>query len=160
LVKRIHNTHITIPFLYNALQSDQFKPKGLWYGINFSWLEWMRSEEPQWEGHLNYLLDIDFTHILQLDTVDKILQFSNEYKIEYKDCPHLSAKGSWMNWDLVASHYDGIEINPYQWSLRLELLWYYGWDVASGCIWNIEAIKEYRLIDLKEIESQKIIVNI
>ena len=57
-----------------------------------------------------------------------------------------------IDWAEVASKYDGIIISPYQWSLRLdmEMMWYYGWDCASGCIWNISAIKE-----LKEVQNGK-----
>jgi len=39
---------------------------------------------------------------------------------------------------VVSKEYDGIEIAPYQWDARLSLIWYYGWDVASGCIWNLD----------------------
>ena len=45
------------------------------------------------------------------------------------------------DWAKVASHYDGIEICPYIESRR-NMTWYYGWDVASGCVWNASGIKE------------------
>jgi hypothetical protein len=47
-----------------------------------------------------------------------------------------------IDWRRVASVYDGIIIAPYQWSRRLDggARWYYGWDCASGCIWNATAI--------------------
>ncbi len=50
----------------------------------------------------------------------------------------------WNKWPIdrraVAEKYDGIIIAPYQWSRRMNLDWYYTWDCASGCIWNLSAI--------------------
>ena len=43
----------------------------------------------------------------------------------------------------VMDEYDGIIIAPYQYSCRLmnsSTAWYYGWDCASGCIWNLGCI--------------------
>lgn len=54
--------------------------------------------------------------------------------------------GLWVsvNWPLIATRWDGIIIAPYQWSCRYDdrTFWYYGWDCASGCIWNLHAITD------------------
>lgn len=44
----------------------------------------------------------------------------------------------------IGARYDGIVITPYVWSMRLDrsAFWYYGWDCASGCIWNASAVAE------------------
>ena len=49
-----------------------------------------------------------------------------------------------IDWNRVAKKYQGIIITPYIWERRLTTTctWYYGWDVASGCIWDNKAIKE------------------
>ena len=47
-----------------------------------------------------------------------------------------------IDWPKVASHYDGIEICPYLYDMRMDSDWYYGWDVASGCVWSASGIKE------------------
>ena len=39
------------------------------------------------------------------------------------------------------------EINPYIYKARYEYMFYYGWDCASGCVWNIDSVKEISLID-------------
>lgn len=46
-------------------------------------------------------------------------------------------------WPKVAKEYQGIIISPYQWERRdfFGTFWYSGWDCASGCIWDKEAIK-------------------
>lgn len=47
-----------------------------------------------------------------------------------------------VDWPALAERYDGIVIAPYQWQARLDddCFWYYSWDCASGCIWNLDAI--------------------
>ena len=39
---------------------------------------------------------------------------------------------------VAAEGWAGIEIAPYIWARRLDgpARWYYGWDAASGCIWD------------------------
>ena len=64
-----------------------------------------------------------------------------------------------INWSAVAKDYYGIEISPYRPKYRLALgyLWYYGWDVASGCIWNKDAIRGVRLLkDFGEIPKESV----
>lgn len=53
-----------------------------------------------------------------------------------------------IQWEKVKKEYDGIVIAPYQWECRLrnKFMWYYSWDCASGCIWNIDAIATMDLI--------------
>jgi hypothetical protein len=56
-----------------------------------------------------------------------------------------------IDWARVAEEYQGIIIAPYCWQRRLDgpaHSWYYGWDCASGCIWDAEAIAE--LVAIKE----------
>ena len=117
-------------------QKNDLKPRGFWYSIDDEWKTWVQSEMPEWLGEHEYLVDIGDSNILFLDTPDKIINFHKEYRQ-----PHDMVDWHGMvDWNRVSQTYNGIEINPYQWSLRLELLWYYGWDVASGCIWNLEKV--------------------
>ena len=44
-------------------------------------------------------------------------------------------------------------ITPYQWELRFELDWYYGWDVASGCVWNLSVIESMEPVTRPAIEA-------
>lgn len=52
-----------------------------------------------------------------------------------------------FDWIDVASRYSGIEIAPYQWKRRIHpsTFWYYTWDCASGCIWDLSAIKKFEV---------------
>lgn len=55
-----------------------------------------------------------------------------------------------IKWDKVADDYGGIEICPWI-EKRKYYLWYNTFDVASGCIWNINSIiKDTELIYKKK----------
>lgn len=52
-----------------------------------------------------------------------------------------------IDWKRVAKKYHGIIITPYIWEQRLgRHMWYYGWDCASGCIWNARAIESITMV--------------
>ena len=42
-----------------------------------------------------------------------------------------------IDWEAALADWDGELIAPYMWSRRLEYMWYYGWDCASGGTWNL-----------------------
>lgn len=47
-----------------------------------------------------------------------------------------------VDWSHVIEEFDGVVIAPYRYERRLDSAygWYYGWDCASGCVWNLDAI--------------------
>ena len=122
-------------------QEPRPKPRGLWYGIGPSWIDWVRSEMPDWEVDNVFKIDIDESKMLLIRNIEELAAFDKEYGDD---------GGRWknINWHNVASKYGGIEIAPYLYEGRYEYMWYYGWDVASGCIWddgvimNIEKINK------------------
>ncbi len=62
-----------------------------------------------------------------------------------------------IDWPLLAGiDWDGIEICPYlQEFRRSNSGWYYGWDVASGCIWDSEAlVGEPKLLWQRDTEKE------
>ena len=120
--------------------SDYSKPPGLWYAAGNAWVEWCRSEIPEWLQGIRfcYQVDIDTTKILQLKNAEEIDDFTRQFGIEV--IPGLT-RHIGIDWHKVAKQFSGIEIIPYCWERRLEHAWYYGWDIASGCCWGIDAIK-------------------
>ncbi len=58
------------------------------------------------------------------------------------DVPRYSWASKAVDWTRIASEYQGIIIAPYVWECRLNdsCNWYYGWDCASGCIWDAAAV--------------------
>lgn len=129
-------------------QDVYFKPKGLWYGIGTAWIDWVRTEMPDWESDNVFLIDIDTTKIKVLSTLDEIIAFNKEYGV-------VDANSSFKNtffsnrdidWRKVASEYSGFEISPYIWKARNLFMWYSTFDIASGCIWDGSIIKQVKLL--------------
>jgi len=124
------------------------KPNGLWVSVedsDYSWHDWCIAEDFSISA-LQFPHRVELVHdanILLLDTDDKILAFTDEYKNpppEIQDSRWTSSW--WIDWKRVAREYQGIIITPYSWELRLDsrVNWYYGWDCACGVIWNKRAI--------------------
>jgi len=122
-------------------QKTTMKPNGFWYGFGHEWIDWVRSEMPGWEGKYIYEVDIGNSNVLQIKTHMELMMFNREYQSNLSDTGFKREEGEAIDWKKVASKYDGIEINPYQYEARFQYLWYYGWDVASGCIWNLNNVK-------------------
>lgn len=131
------------------------KPSGLWVSAEGEndWKEWCSSESFHTE-----LLDIPNeihlkpdANILWLRSGDQLDEFTKMYGRE-NPLAALSPglfREPCIDWSRVAQDYQGIVISPYQWSRRMERFtsWYYGWDCASGCIWNVEAIDEVSVLE-------------
>ena len=137
-------------------QKTDMKPKGLWYGFGNAWLEWVRSEMPDWEGnHIYHVIFPDSKNMLKIKNVLEIMEFTKEYSItndklrDYFGDGLAQAYGihqtMYIDWEKVSKKYEGIEIYPYLYNARNQLMWYYGWDVASGCVWN------FSNVELKEL---------
>jgi hypothetical protein len=110
------------------------KPNGFWYSVEEDWERWCRSELPDWlVGRTQYEVELGEENILKLCSVRQIKMFHDQYSIT---CSGQLCK--MPEWVKVAQEYDGIEIAPYQWNLRMNdyYFWYYPWDCASGCIWR------------------------
>jgi hypothetical protein len=48
-----------ITYKSNDTQCLGYKPKGLWYGLGASWVDWVRNEMPHWETEHVFKIDID-----------------------------------------------------------------------------------------------------
>jgi hypothetical protein len=117
-------------------QEITFKPNGLWYGIGSSWIDWVRREMPEWEKEDAYLLELDKSNMIVISNYEELLNFHKEFKSE----------NGYIDWSVVASKYDGIEIAPHIREARWKINWYSTWDVASGCIWTSNVIKSSKLL--------------
>ena len=140
----------TTPYEYTefkpVVQKDEPapKPNGLWYACGSEWLDFdYKVKNPKYL----YKLDIDYSRVLKLTKKD-IKKFEKEYLQE-----HPKVQDYYMiNWKKVAEKYSGIEICPFMQDIHdLAIfenlhIWYYGWDVASGCIWDRSAIKNVELL--------------
>ena len=114
-------------------QEVRFKPMGLWYGIGSSWIDWVRSEMPAWESENVFKIGINESRIKIIRVYDELVEFDKEYGVPFN---FGYKKYTNIDWGKVANDYGGIEIVPYIYEARRKIDWYYGWDVASGCIWG------------------------
>lgn len=127
-------------------QRVHFKPRGFWVSVKGEddWPTWCREEDFAW-ARLESCQEVkvsETANILLLDTPISMIQFHRDYHGPL--IPEQPSRFTeYIDWTRVAAEYDGIIIAPYHWSLRMndDLFWYYTWDVASGCIWNLDAIE-------------------
>lgn len=118
---------------------------GLWVGVGEAWREWCEYED--WDpGTLGVRHVVELTpeaNVLVLETPEELDQFTARFGIQtYPD--HLLAGDFEIDWEQVKNVHQGLIIAPYQWTRRHALYWYYGWDCASGCIWDENAIYAIR----------------
>lgn len=127
--------------------------RGFWVSVEGgepSWRDWCAET-----GFRPHALVCE--HKVNLKPTAKILYITNEAELrqftkKYRDrtSPQNTPSSTWaIDWDLVAVTYQGIIITPYLWGCRLDsaTIWYYGWDCASGCIWDISAIESVKLME-------------
>jgi len=121
-----------------------FKPEGLWYECqDASAIDWKEFCETGLTGGASrydssYDVVLNDYEILFITDKNDFKKFEKMYGIPNPDFP----EDIRIDWPKVTSHYDGIEICPYRKDMRMKADWYYGWDVASGCVWNTSGIKE------------------
>jgi hypothetical protein len=118
-----------------------FKPKGLWLSVDgeYDWPSWCRAERFL-EGTLRHRTPMrlrEDANVLRLSTLEELRAFSAEHARPAFPGAEIMTE---IDWSVIAERYDGIVIAPYRWDCRLDLMWYYGWDCASGCIWNLDAL--------------------
>lgn len=146
-MQRIHHTNeqvLDLSRTYN--QTFYKKPLGLWYGIDNSWRDWLeQAENPDRLGANHFLLDIDISKILIIDSMDKLKAFDSEFSYMPENLKNLDSVYWRIDWQGLAQRYSGIEIAPYQEidSFRF-CAWYSSWNVASGCIWDLSVIKSLK----------------
>jgi len=118
------------------------KPHGLWYSINDEWKQWCIDNN--WRtDHLEkcYELEIDKDLILSV-SMDELNDVVSAYTAK-------GILGYQPNWEEISEYYSGFEIldfNHLKTCTEKELAWAYGWDVSSGCIWDVDAIKSVEVV--------------
>ena len=124
---------------HKDLHSIDQKPRGLWYACGDEWYTYCSSafKDRYDEFRHVYLLDIDMSKMLVFKTPEQLLEFHKKFK-------HNTGSYANINWVSVSERYSGIEICPHHWGLRRKLSWYSTWSVASGCVWDLDIIKNVK----------------
>ena len=136
------------------LQSDDYKPSGLWVSCESSeaddrdWAAWCLAEGHSLE-RLRYTYEVrlvDDANVLHLDTPEKMVAFQAEFATFIGFSRNIAGH---IRWQAVAECYQGILIAPYFYMFRLDpkFHWYYPWDAASGCIWDLDAIDAFKFYE-------------
>jgi hypothetical protein len=145
-------------------QEIDAKPSGLWLSAGDDWARWKTEEEHEVESlrHKARVTLVDEVNVLWVRGEAELRRFTREWTaydptdedgglLVATGLPRTTSNGGleWIHnyriaWPSVADEYDGIVIAPYVWECRLgpATAWYYGWDCASGCVWNLEVIDE------------------
>jgi hypothetical protein len=129
---------------YAAGQRD--KPDGFWVSVEGEqdWKSWCKQSGfyPR-ELQAEHVVTLGpGANILYLSTVAELDTFNKEYGLPNRDRHQYSfSVHEYVDWRGLTLDYDGLIIAPYQYSRRMKFGWYYGWDCASGCIWNLDAIE-------------------
>lgn len=154
MMKLIHYTNEPFDLQSNKYDEEELsrhaKPNGLWVSVEgqYDWFWWCEGEQYNLESlTVSYEVVLkEDTNILHLKTADEVRAFGKMYGIPAK---WIWSDGdiSELRWNEVKEKYQGIVIAPYQWDCRMasETSWYYGWDCASGCIWDLDCIKDFNL---------------
>lgn len=116
-----------------------FKPVGLWLSVDEDWKRWCDAEDFNAEALVHRTqVDVGTANLLVIDNVEALDAFTARYRLRGMEYEALRA----IDWPRVKSLYDGIVIAPYLWERRLaeHTFWYYTWDCASACVWNVAAL--------------------
>lgn len=132
---------------------SMIKPDGLWVSdddSDWGWKDWCITENFGLD-RLTHVHDVELVgdaNVLIIRTEREFDAFDRQFQIkEQRDYSIM------FNWPEVMRHYDGVIITPYLWEKRLKTgtLWYYGWDVAGGCIWDPRAVESVTLREIVEV---------
>ena len=136
------------------------KPVGFWVSVEGEddWPSWCTDNDFMVNSlaHPHEVALAPGHNVLLLPTVEDVRSFHTNFSVEDpldgKIGPtRLTQEYIWksrpIDWTRVAAQYDGLIIAPYQWPCRMKYDWYYGWDAASGCIWNLSAIASVSPVD-------------
>lgn len=137
------------------------KPNGLWVSVKGEndWRSWCEGESfrPENLAVCHRVTLSDAANIKMISSAEELFAFDDHYGVDWQigDSKFSLRR---IDWQRVAKDYDGVIIAPYIWSCRLGFDserrrisdWYYPWDCASGCIWNMEAIASFEATETEE----------
>jgi len=149
-IKLIHFSKEPVSKVSNTIKQEVGdKPSGFWVSDEGSnaergWKGWCNGEEfnLSYFVYENEILLNDNANLLFIQTVNELDIFHLKYSEALRGMERWGKNA--IDWRKVADDYGGILITPYLYERRFTkgMDWYYGWDCASGCIWNNKIIKD------------------
>lgn len=113
------------------------KPVGLWITDDSAdnWPNWCRKQNYPCGTHLFQIDILPNSNLRWVTSAEELDIFTEKYST-------FETGLKFIDWKRVIDKYNGLMIFPYLHSRRYEHMWYYGWDCASGCLWNPQACIE------------------
>lgn len=119
------------------------KPQGLWVSVEggeYGWREWGLENS---YGCFDHRFVVTLTPESNVLITEDLEGFHRRFS-----APLPTSDPDWryelIDWAAVAGEYQGIIVPRYCWEHRFDTTvsnWYYGWDCASGCIWDATAVE-------------------
>ena len=176
-LRHYSSTVVKLDRTHRYRQSDRdLKPHGFWVTIpgEDDWPTWCRQEQFA-EHRLRFEHEVILrpnANIRVISTPEQLDAFTDEFRTKegephwsdaitssYRVTSGYSEYGYWrknyLDFTKIKPMYDGLIIAPYLWTRRHEYMWYYGWDVASGCIWNLDAISSVKWLMPEMVELER-----
>ncbi len=148
-MRLIHYSQEPLTKVYSREHSSNgagcYKTQGLWVSVEGAddWVEWCRSESWGIERlkHATEIVLAPTANVLHLADESAIDDFTDEFLCAGAPIWHRT-----IDWPSVRARWQGLIIAPYCWSRRMadHTGWYYGWDCASGVIWDSAAVGALR----------------
>lgn len=158
ILDKKYNNHINI------------KPDGFWYNIKDSYFKNPTTNFGDYfyeivlkSKSLSNILNEDKNKILSINNIVDIDIFNKKYNKRTKGEYGIF---TYIDWGLVSNNYGGFEIKNYEKILKVlrkektnfnKYSWLYTFDFSSGCVWNLNIIKEKNFIKkLTEEEMEEL----
>ena len=162
MIELSHYSYQPIGHIYSVQQIPSVptfalgKPKGFWVSVDkeYGWPEWCadnKFRDIKKQYHYRIILAPD-SNILHISTANDMKEFQKQYQLGDLSANRFAFTG--ISWKDVSLDYQGIIISPFMPSVQYDntVKWYYGWDCASGCIWDSSAVAWTELL----YEPQKV----
>lgn len=147
-MRLVHFSSEPLGELRSAIQTpNSFKPSGLWVSDeddNSSWSSWCAGEGFGLD-RLTVATEVSLAERAQIMWI-RIADEIDDFTARWSRGAEYAGRRA-IDWCALAELYQGVVITPYIWSRRLthHTFWYYGWDCASGCIWDAAAIERVKV---------------
>ena len=156
--------------------NNQLKPKGLWAGIDKSWIDWVEKNMPEKSGETKHTYTFDAKAIENFSDVKGGSNTVLTIRVTAKDIPEFTKifakqmimaqkqsaseiEAAWkrledkhepieIDWKEVAKKMAGVLFEPYNPSIGNDFryMWYNTIDVESICIFHKDAITNWKEI--------------
>lgn len=145
------------------------KPDGFWLSddSDFGWKEWCKGEKFR-VGELKRRIHFrcDTKRWLVIRTKEELKAFELKYLKPDKIYLNSNLPKSMLDdlrfmgridYTAIKRSYRGLLITPYRWDCRHGgNIWYYGWDCASACVWDLSTIRRLPQIKVHHEKSIRV----